>query len=550
MTPLALFLAFALQGAPAQAPVRDGARSAASGTAVIRGRVTAAASKQPLHRVRITLNASEPNPPSTVTDTSGRFELTQVPAGAYTLSAARAGYLTIQYGQLRPREAGRTFDIRNGDVLEGVELAMYRGGVLSGRVLDESGDPAAGVRVEAIESRYIRGRRVPVAAKYVFATNDAGEYRLSGLDPGSYQIRASTTDVWESDDGKATYVHAVTWYPGVTTGDRPESVNVAIVQEVSGLDLKLIPGRAAKIAGVLLDAGGQPMAGQQVNLDVISRGIGGALVSAGYGGTAKTDAQGRFEVTKLAPGEYNAYGGSPSDRVAVPVTVNDGETKQITLASRRSVAAAGTIVTDDGAALPFPMARLRIDPILADPDVVFPRWGAPTPGAPKPDGTFRIPSLEGAHLFRVNGLPPDWMLKSVVLGDRDVIDAPVAFVRGMPDVEGIRLVLSRGGASIDGDVADGGGRPAPDVTVIAFAENSALWGIASRFIRTARPDSKGHYAIAGLPPGVYRVIARDTVTTGQWEDPEFLQSLIKDAARIELADGQRGSIALTAGVVR
>jgi Carboxypeptidase regulatory-like domain len=548
--PLALILALGLQGAPAQPPVRDDARPGALGAAVIRGRVTSAATRQPLHRVRVTLNTSEPNPPSSVTDTSGRFELTKVPAGTYTLSASRNGYLTIQYGQRRPREPGRTFEIKSGDVLDGVELALYRGGVLSGRVLDEDGNPAPGVRVEAIEVRYIRGRRVPVPARVLFATNDAGEYRLSGLDPGNYQIRASTTDVWESDDGKATYVHAVTWYPGVTGSDRPDTVPVAVGQEVAGLDLRLIPGRAARITGVLLDASGQPWAGQQVNLDLITRTVGGAILSAGFGGTAKTDAQGRFEFAKLAPGEYNAYGGSPSDRVSVQVAVSDGEAKQISLAARKAVAAAGAIVTDDGTPLPFPVTRLTIDPIPADPQSVLPAWSATRPQSPKPDGTFRLLSLDGAHLFRVTGLPAGWMLKAVLIGDRDTTDSPIPFARGMPDVEGLRLVLSQKGATLAGDVVDREGRAAPDVTVVAFAENSALWGIASRFIRTARPDDKGRYSIAGLPAGIYRVIARDGVTAGQWEDPEFLQTLIKDAARIELAEGQSESITLTVETVR
>jgi hypothetical protein len=234
----------------------------------------------------------------------------------------------------------------------------------------------------------------------------------------------------------------------------------------------------------------------------------------------------------------------------VPVTVTDGETTQITLAARRRVAAAGTVVTEDGAPPPFPLSRLTIDPILADPDVVFPRWSSPRAQPAGPNGTFRFTSLEGPHLFRVNGLPAAWMLKSVVVGGRDMIDTPIVFARGMPDVEGLTLVLSHKGAAVSGDVADRDGRAAPDVTVIAFAENSASWGLASRYIRTARPDGKGRYSIAALPPGVYRVIARDGVMTGQWEDPEFLQSLVKDAARVELAEGQSASIKLTVEAVR
>src|SRR5687768_16780436 len=89
-------------------PPRDNLATRTAATATVRGRITAAATGEPLHRVRVTLNTSDPNPPSGVTDTRGDFEIAGVPAGSYSLTAARAGYLTIQYGQRRPREAGRT----------------------------------------------------------------------------------------------------------------------------------------------------------------------------------------------------------------------------------------------------------------------------------------------------------------------------------------------------------------------------------------------------------------------------------------------------------
>lgn len=75
-----------------------------------------------MHRVRITLNGALANPPTTVTDTRGVYELTNVPAGSYSITAARAGYLTLQYGQRRPREAGRTLEVKAGETIEGIDV--------------------------------------------------------------------------------------------------------------------------------------------------------------------------------------------------------------------------------------------------------------------------------------------------------------------------------------------------------------------------------------------------------------------------------------------
>jgi hypothetical protein len=112
-------------------------------------------------------------------------------------------------------------------------------------------------------------------------------------------------------------------------------------------------------------------------------------------------------------------------------------------------------------------------------------------------------------------------------------------------VSAVEIVLSRTGASVSGDVVTAAGAPAPDSTVIAFAEQPALWTPGSRFIRATRPDNEGRFSLAGLPPGGYRLIARDVVMDGQWEDPEFLRSLLKESVRVELAASAVETIRLT-----
>lgn len=540
-----LILATTLVGqTPAlQPPARDAAATPA-GTAVVRGRIVTEANGQPLHRVRVTLNGAAQNPPTGVTDTRGEFEITGVPAGMYTLTATRAGYLTTQYGHRRRGEAGRPIVVRTGENIEKLDMALQRGGVLAGRVFDDTGDALAGVRVEAVETRFVRGRRVPVAAR-ITATNDVGEFRLSNLEPGAYQLRAVSRDAWESDDGKATYVYATTFFPGVSAADQAQNLTVAAGQEIGGLDIRLVPGREARVTGVVQDASGAPVPGLVVNFGDITRTVGGALQSQGGVGSARTNERGEFAFENLPPGEYMAYGGGPNNTTNATVVLNPGETKHVVLTPARTPAVAGTVVSDDGTRLPFAAARLTVTPVDADPDNVFVPWAGPNAQSPRPDWTFRIVNMSGQYLFRVTGLPDDWRLAAVLLGGRDIIDTPLPFSRGHADVEGLQLVLTRKAARLEGRVLDRTGAATTDASVIVFAEGRSAWGIGSRFVRATRPEQDGRFTLAALPPGTYRVIARDFVAEGQWEDPEFLQSLLRDATRVELKDGVNESLTLT-----
>jgi protocatechuate 3,4-dioxygenase beta subunit len=527
-------------------PPRDGAAAPTVKGATIRGTVVAAATSAPLHRVRLTLAGPADNAPTGVTNMRGEFEIPDVPPGTYALTATRAGYLTIQYGQRRPAEAGRRIEVEAGQLLQGLEVYMFRGSVLAGRITDEHGDPYPAARVEAVTFRHVRGRRTPVTARATTA-NDVGEYRLSNLEPGHYQIRASSTDVWDDDEGKQTYTYAVTWYPGVSRGESPQTIEIGVGQEVGALDFHLVAGRAARITGVVQDASGMPMAGQVVHTDRIMRTVGNALLAAAGAGSTKTDEAGRFEFSRLAAGEYTAYTGGAEDRSSTTVFLDDGAVEHVVLSPRKPTALTGRIVTDEDGPPPFLPSRIRVEAVGTDERSALRLWDAPSAGTVRANWTFLVTNADGSYLFRVNDLPPGWMLRAVRLAGQDITDSPIVVSHGAPDIQGIEIVLSRAGAVVNATVTDAAGEPTAEATVVVFAEDRARWGVASRFIHAARPDDRGRVRFTGLAPGVYRIAARDVVVDGQWEDPDFLQSLLAGSARLELAERDEAALDITMG---
>src|SRR5437773_926495 len=93
---------------PQGTPPRDVQPVAPTGTSVIRGRVVAAESGRPVSLATISASAQELRESRSIsTNSDGRYELRNLPAGRYTLSVSRSGYLTVRYGQRRPLEQGR-----------------------------------------------------------------------------------------------------------------------------------------------------------------------------------------------------------------------------------------------------------------------------------------------------------------------------------------------------------------------------------------------------------------------------------------------------------
>ena len=188
---------------------RPAGQAAASDPAVratIEGTVSRADNGQPLKGARVTLQSSaRPQAAAPLiaalggndarvltalagavatvtTDGNGRFTFTGVDPGQYEISAERDGFIRSQYGQRTPTGSGVVVPVTANQRLT-IDLKMLQASVVSGRIINADGEPAAQATVQVYTYQYSNGQRTLAEGKSV-QTNDLGEYRLFWLSPG------------------------------------------------------------------------------------------------------------------------------------------------------------------------------------------------------------------------------------------------------------------------------------------------------------------------------------------------------------------------------
>ena len=174
---------------PAAPPRDPSARpaSAVVGTAVVRGRVVSADTGLPLRRAKVSLrDAREPQGRSVTTDAAGAFAFEAVSKGRYRLRASKARYVTTALGARRTGTPGRAFDLADGQKVENLTIVLATAGVITGRVLDDGGEPMTGATVTALRQKAADGAGRFTATSAYGRSDDTGAYRLFGLEPGRF----------------------------------------------------------------------------------------------------------------------------------------------------------------------------------------------------------------------------------------------------------------------------------------------------------------------------------------------------------------------------
>jgi hypothetical protein len=518
------------------------------GSAVFRGRVTVADTGEPVRRGRVTVSSPElgPSPRVATTGIDGAWEITRLPAGRYTISAAKPPLVATQYGQRGRASAGRPVDVAEGQVLEKLDVALPAGGVISGRLTDDLGEPVAFTRVFALRPRYFDGRRQLVPVGGGAQTDDLGDYRLHGLAPGTYYVGIQAT-LWSSgsplDQGIS---FPATFYPGTAAAADARAVTIAAGEERPHVNFGLTPARMARLSGMATDARGRPLARGSVMLVQETRTGTSTGGSASSGGSVQAD--GRFEVANVAPGDYvllalaqDAETGQHA-RATLRVSVAGADLEGLVLTAVPGNRVAGRVEFDGG--VPPPGVRyetLRINASEPGPMRIMSSPGAITM---REDWSFELTGVSpGERVFRLVNPPPGVAIKSVFVGDRDITDTPLAF-DGRSEVGDVRIVLTGTPPGVSGSVADDRGRPLRDYVVVVFPEDESKRYEGSRFVAVARPDQKGEFRVAVLPAGRFFAVALEAIEDGEHADPEFLGALRPLATRFALADGEQKTLAL------
>lgn len=521
-------------------PPRD-PREQTAGTAVIRGRIVSAETGSPIRRAQVRATSGSERARLVSTDADGRFEFRDLVAGRWNLTASKAGFVTLRYGQRRPFEAGRPIELAEKQVMDRAELALPRGAAITGRVFDEFGDPVAGARIQVMRYQLVQGTRRLMPTGGQGQSDDTGAFRVFGLMPGDYYLSATLRALPVDDPTDATN-YAPTYFPGTGSVQDAQRITVMLGQEQSGINFALLPVRTVRVTGVAIDSMGMPLSGGTVVL-MPSDAVGPALqmLGPGGGGGGRVGGGGGFTLSNVVPGSYTLMvtsgGGRQRDGTleigTLPLSVGNEDLDSVSVVTGKGATLSGTI-----AAAPDLAAKPTTNGITVNVQPIGQTRGFPgRPGRSNADGTFQVASLFGQGLIRVNGLPQDWTLKAVMIGGTDVIDTPLDF-KPNDDIRGVQILLTNRLSEISGTAKGADGKPVLDYTVVIFPDEETKWTAPSRYIWSSRPDQQGVFKIRALPvAGNYLAVAVDYLEEGEANDPEFLASVRDRATPFTVTDG-------------
>jgi len=517
---------------------------------VISGRVVTAAEGNPLKSARVSLRPddSKPNshPYAVTSDSDGHFVLKDVPPGRYHLVATRQGFVDQSYLQAGT-QTEVLLGLKPGQKMSDVLFRMRLAAVITGHVTNDDGEEMVRAQVVAMrrpsEDEFDEEGPSPspshkrdLSPAASTRTDDRGQYRIFGLSPGEYYVRAVDSldpDPENQSDWQDYEVreylgseYAPVYYPGVTQASQAEVIAVKAGDEVQA-NVLMQRMKTVEVAGRVMGPNG-PAKDTYLRLDPPGADNYGA-----DRGTS-TDEKGNFRLKGIAPGPYvvTAYqrdGGSGDyeQRGRQKIEVAGENIDSLTIPLGGGASFRGRVTVAGAGSVPFD--RIVIDLVGIDADEQHGGFGRV-----KNDGTFEIASVpEGDYSIRVMGLESDWYVKSVRFGADDVLEKGLAVESGSAGGT-LVVAVSSATAQIEGSVSDGdkviiGARvriaPDPETPYVRFHSQ-----------RTST-DQSGHFSVTGLAPGKYRVISKSPALPGSdplKSDPQMVTLSEHDHKTVDL----------------
>jgi hypothetical protein len=528
-----------------------------SGDCQASGRILNAATGQPMRNTWVFLasgDAWSPQPGiETRTGADGQFDLRSLPCGwSLPLVAWSAGYVEQhdqnpappQIWPRVPPPPGLTWKIA------GLQVALAPTAVITGRVSDGCGDPAACVHVVAAYASYARDPSMTLVPARETTTDDRGEYRFYGLPAGRYFVAAQiqfaeaavtppSTPVAPGSvcEAPAGNLWPYLYYPGATTPGGASVISLAQGQEAAGIDFSVQPVPVYEISGDL--KGPNWTSGPRGVRLVLLPAKGGLGIVPPSGRTNLSGDSGHFRITGVPSGSYVLWavapGGLPLYTAFAPITVTNAAVTGVSLepAGNWTVSGRLNVESQQQGYFRYLIMAQPEDSILGKPIVARDVQAGEA---------FELKGMSpGRYQITVGMLPENGFIKSATFGTQDVRTHLLEIPPQQP-AQTLDLTVSWRGAQVQGTVVDPEGAPAQYATVVLAPEprlRDAPW-----LFKDVITDPRGNFRIEGIPPGNYTLFTWDKVERGAWLDPAFLAAVAGHGLAVSLAEEDRKIVAL------
>ena len=491
--------------------------------ASVKGVVTNSATGAPLRKAYVRLYPASGSARPATTDEHGRFAFEKVTPGTFKLDAEHVGFLQSSIAD----ETGASMELRltPGESVD-VNVKLTPQASISGRVVDQDGDPWVHAYLDVERSVFKQGKR-RMEGSGGTEIDDQGRFRIGQLPPGTYYIVATPDKRWERDNQTSAEGQLQpTWYPGSFDSQGSTPIILSAGQELSGLEVRLRRSATYRIRGTVFGLENLPKApgtGSRLNRVVwASSGLGSPTQSA----SLRQD--GSFEIQGLPSGDYylGLLQGQPPvglGRVQVRVDDRDVEGVLIEVPSARTLK--GILRFEDsekGQILSFQI-------ILTDLDSGYGSRSSFSQG----DGGFDFPLvIPGRYRVFVPGIyAGQYYVKLVSYQDQEARNGIISISDGDGPLE---LVLSKKGARVMIEAKP----EATQVVLIPDAEGAQERDIGAR---KAVRDQNGIFNIGNIAPGTYRLFAFESVPDGAWVDTEFWKEIRSKGAELRIDEAESKS---------
>ena len=463
-----------------------------------------------------------------ITDPDGFYRITSVAPGNYEVFATLPAFVPTERRDVR----SKLVLVGEDDNVEGINFAMVRGGVITGRITDADGRPLIQQQVSIYQEGAFNQPQLPQRpAPPIFPiasvqTDDRGIYRAFGLQAGRYKVASGRSDdvmnTGANFGARSSYKQV--FHPDVTEADKARVIEVSEGSEASDVDITL--GRALQTFA----ATGRVIDGEKgfpiPNIRFAVQRLVGQRVEFVNSQTI-SNVQGDFIIEGLLPGRYgvtmlqNQSNEMRAEALNFDIVDQDIGGLVVKLAKGASLSGVVVIESEDKAVL-AKLSEFLVRGFIAPQGGGMVSSSSSSPVGP--DGSFRLAGL-GSGIVNFNlgtmnrPIPPKGFSIARLERDGVAVKGGIELKDG-EQLTGVRVVLSYGSASIRGVVVTENG-PLPEGARVSVSVGKPGETVFS--MRSPVVDQRGRFLIEGIPAGTYELTTLISITTPNRRSQIFKQ---------------------------